>query len=380
MSGAAALESVERDAPDLIVLDLGLPDIDGVEVCRQVRDGRASPIWCCRRAGPRATRCARSTPARTTTSPSRSAPRNCSRASARAATRREHAAVERIDRARRPRHRPRAVSRAPGREEIRLTPKEFELLLFLAQHPGRVLTHRAILKAIWGPNAVDQPEHLRVLIGSLRKKIEPNPVAPEATSSRSRGSATASPTRADAGLAASRNRSSPDGNTLDGRRIEGEVELQHVHARLAKEAELASLGVRRHERADIVLRHAALAWRRGAPGIRRRPARCAGRIPMPRSSRGRSAPARSGWSLRAGFDVRRDGVDQLLVRRPELAAGRVRRVVRRAGRRGPRPEVARRREPLPDEPRTNDPAVPLDQLTVGLVRESDLGEAGDASG
>ena len=60
-------------------------------------------------------------------------------------------------------------------EEVRLTPKEFELLTFLAQHPGRVLTHRAILKAIWGPNAVDQPEHLRVLVGSLRKKIETNP-------------------------------------------------------------------------------------------------------------------------------------------------------------------------------------------------------------
>ena len=48
---------------------------------------------------------------------------------------------------------------------MRLTPKEFELLVFLAQHPGRVLTHRTILKAIWGPNAVDQPEHLRVLVG-----------------------------------------------------------------------------------------------------------------------------------------------------------------------------------------------------------------------
>ena len=62
--------------------------------------------------------------------------------------------------------------------EIRLTPKELELLLFLAQHPGRVLTHRAILKAVWGPHAVDQPEHLRVLVASLRKKIEPDPSRP----------------------------------------------------------------------------------------------------------------------------------------------------------------------------------------------------------
>jgi two-component system KDP operon response regulator KdpE len=64
-------------------------------------------------------------------------------------------------------------------EEVRLTPKEFELLLFLAQHPGRVLTHRTILKAVWGPNAVDQPEHLRVLVGALRKKIESNPASPQ---------------------------------------------------------------------------------------------------------------------------------------------------------------------------------------------------------
>ena len=64
-------------------------------------------------------------------------------------------------------------------EEVRLTPKEFELLTFLAQHPGRVLTHRTILKAIWGPNAMNQPEHLRVLVGSLRKKIEPNPSSPK---------------------------------------------------------------------------------------------------------------------------------------------------------------------------------------------------------
>jgi len=64
-------------------------------------------------------------------------------------------------------------------EEIRLTPKEFELLTYLAQHPGRVLTHRTILKAVWGPYAVDQPALLRVLIGSLRRKIEDNASAPK---------------------------------------------------------------------------------------------------------------------------------------------------------------------------------------------------------
>jgi two-component system KDP operon response regulator KdpE len=63
--------------------------------------------------------------------------------------------------------------------EVRLTPKEFDLLTYLAQHAGRVLTHRTLLKAIWGPHAVDQPEHLRVLIGALRKKIESNPASPK---------------------------------------------------------------------------------------------------------------------------------------------------------------------------------------------------------
>jgi two-component system KDP operon response regulator KdpE len=62
---------------------------------------------------------------------------------------------------------------------VRLTPKEFELLIYLAQHPGRVLTHRTILKAIWGVHAADQTEHLRVLIGALRKKIEPTPSSPK---------------------------------------------------------------------------------------------------------------------------------------------------------------------------------------------------------
>jgi len=48
----------------------------------------------------------------------------------------------------------------------------------MAGRPGLVLTHRAILKAIWGPNAVDQPEHLRVLMAQLRKKIEIDPARP----------------------------------------------------------------------------------------------------------------------------------------------------------------------------------------------------------
>jgi two-component system KDP operon response regulator KdpE len=57
-------------------------------------------------------------------------------------------------------------------EEVHLTPKEFDLLLLFARSPERVLTHRTLLKAIWGPAGIDQPENLRVLVAQLRRKIE----------------------------------------------------------------------------------------------------------------------------------------------------------------------------------------------------------------
>jgi two-component system KDP operon response regulator KdpE len=63
--------------------------------------------------------------------------------------------------------------------EIRLTPKEFELLSLLARNHDRVLTHRAILKAIWGANAVESPEHVWTLVAQLRKKIEIDPANPK---------------------------------------------------------------------------------------------------------------------------------------------------------------------------------------------------------
>jgi two-component system, OmpR family, KDP operon response regulator KdpE len=63
-------------------------------------------------------------------------------------------------------------------EMIHLTPKEYELLVYLIQHPNKVLTHRTLLGAIWGGDYVEQTEYLRVFIGQLRKKIEPDPSKP----------------------------------------------------------------------------------------------------------------------------------------------------------------------------------------------------------
>jgi two-component system KDP operon response regulator KdpE len=63
-------------------------------------------------------------------------------------------------------------------QEVHLSPKEFELLVHLIRHPGKVLTHRALLSAIWGGNYVEQTEYLRVFVRHLRRKIEPEPAKP----------------------------------------------------------------------------------------------------------------------------------------------------------------------------------------------------------
>jgi two-component system KDP operon response regulator KdpE len=65
-----------------------------------------------------------------------------------------------------------------GGREVHLTPKEFELLVYLARHSGKVITHRVLLAAIWGENSVEQPEYLRVFVGHLRKKLEPQEGTP----------------------------------------------------------------------------------------------------------------------------------------------------------------------------------------------------------
>ena len=180
MSGRAALDTFERDKPDLIVLDLGLPDIDGVEVCRQIRAISGVPILVLSARGAEGDKVsALDAGADDYVTKPFGAEELLARI--RVALRR----LESPSPANQPlvrggltidRERFRVVRDG---EEVRLTPKEFELLTYLAQHPGRVLTHRAILKAIWGPHAVDQPEHLRVLVGSLRKKIEANPASPQ---------------------------------------------------------------------------------------------------------------------------------------------------------------------------------------------------------
>jgi len=63
-------------------------------------------------------------------------------------------------------------------KSIHLTPKEFDLLVYFIKHSGKVLTHRTLLAALWGGNYVEQNEYLRVFVGNLRKKIEPDAASP----------------------------------------------------------------------------------------------------------------------------------------------------------------------------------------------------------
>jgi two-component system KDP operon response regulator KdpE len=180
MSGRAALDAMEREKPDLVVLDLGLPDMDGVDVCVAIRQSSAAPIVVLSARGAEGDK-VRALDAGADDYVTKPFGAEELLARIRAALRRTEKPLPSSDPISRGGL---VIDRARFRvlrdgEEVRLTPKEFELLTYLAQSPGRVLTHRTILKAIWGPHAGDQPEHLRVLVGSLRKKIEPNPASPK---------------------------------------------------------------------------------------------------------------------------------------------------------------------------------------------------------
>ena len=179
-TGAEALQAAAAGGLDLIVLDLGLPDLAGTEVCRRIRVRSAVPIIVLS---------ARNSETDKVQALDLGADDYVTKpfgpeellARIRVALRRvqAHEAVVSgqvrvgdltIDYDRR------RVRR--GDDEIRLTPKELDLLTLLVKNRDRVLTHRAILKAIWGANAVEQPEHLWTLMAQLRRKIEPDPANP----------------------------------------------------------------------------------------------------------------------------------------------------------------------------------------------------------
>jgi two-component system KDP operon response regulator KdpE len=179
-TASEALRAFEARPPDLMVLDLGLPDMEGTEVCRRIRSESDLPIIVLSARGAESDKVEALEIGADDYVTKPFGPDELV-ARIRVALRRVFAADEPpagrlrvgdlvIDH---DRHR---VLR--GEEEIRLTPKEFDLLALMARNADRVLTHRAILKAIWGAHAVNEPEHLWVLMGQLRRKVEQDPAKP----------------------------------------------------------------------------------------------------------------------------------------------------------------------------------------------------------
>jgi two-component system KDP operon response regulator KdpE len=179
-TGAEALRAFADRPQDLIILDLGLPDMEGTEVCRRIRAESAVPIVVLSARGAESDKVNALDLGADDYVTKPFGPEELL-ARIRVALRRVQSQDDTekghlragdltIDYDRR------RVLR--GETEIRLTPKEFELLSFLARNHDRVLTHRVILKEIWGSNAVEQPEHLWTLVAQLRKKIEPDAANP----------------------------------------------------------------------------------------------------------------------------------------------------------------------------------------------------------
>jgi two-component system KDP operon response regulator KdpE len=173
----AACALLDHRRPDLIVLDLELPELDGPEVCRRVRQVSDVPIIVLSDQSPFQDEVSLEQGADDYVSK----PFNAEELVARVRTAlRRVASLDdtglldlgalAIDFDRR--------RIRLGGTEIRLTPGEFKLLVFLSRNPNRVLPRRTILTAIWGKHGINHPERLWALIARLRKKLEPDPERP----------------------------------------------------------------------------------------------------------------------------------------------------------------------------------------------------------
>lgn len=178
--GKEALQVMKDWPPDLVITDLRMPNMDGLVLCRHIREQSQVPIIVLSVKGEEKTK-VEALDAGADDYVTK--PFNINELLARV-----RAGLRRMTAARQPeaqlieigdfqidleKHAVRVKNR-----EVHLTPKEFDLMVHLARNPGKVITHRALLSAVWGANSVEQPEYLRVFVGHLRKKLEPNEDAP----------------------------------------------------------------------------------------------------------------------------------------------------------------------------------------------------------
>ena len=177
-SGREALTAAIAIRPDLVILDLGLPDMDGIEVIRRLREWTLVPviILSVRDREDDKVVALDSGADDYVTKPFGIG---------------ELLARMRVALRKSIQESPEPVYRVEGLEvdlehrrvavqgkEVQLTPTEYDLLRLLVNHAGKVLTHNQILRQIWGPAYVEQPHLLRVNISNLRRKIEPEPTRP----------------------------------------------------------------------------------------------------------------------------------------------------------------------------------------------------------
>lgn len=180
VTGTEALKAAATQSPDVIVLDLGLPDMDGKDVIRELRSWSKIPI---------VVLSARDREAEKIAALDLGAddyinkPFGIGELTARLRAALRHAAQKSGEQTR---------LKVGGLDvdvlahtvtlagkPVKLTPKEFELLAVLVRNSGRVLTHRQILTAVWGPAHTEDLQYLRVFIGQLRQKLKPSPQAPD---------------------------------------------------------------------------------------------------------------------------------------------------------------------------------------------------------
>ncbi len=177
-SGGDALNSL-RFRPDVILLDLMLPDMDGLEVARRIREQSAVPILVLSVRGEERQKVLALDLG---VDDYITKPFGTAELLARIRVALRHAAGQttaplyssgdlRIDFERR------IVTRSG--EEVHLTPTEYEVLKYLVQHAGKVVTHRMLLQQVWGPEYNEETQYLHVFMSQLRRKLEPYPARPQ---------------------------------------------------------------------------------------------------------------------------------------------------------------------------------------------------------
>ena len=176
--GETALTNFNEWRPELVITDLYMPHMDGIELCKRIRAMSSVPIIVLSVKGEERSK-VEALDSGADDYVTKPFGTDELLARVRAALRRGTATADveafevgdfKVDLGSRRVH--------AGGQEVRLTPKEFELFVYMARHPNRVITHRTLLEAVWGEASQEQPEYLRVFMGQLRKKLEPDPSNP----------------------------------------------------------------------------------------------------------------------------------------------------------------------------------------------------------